>query len=348
MSRYPTHERRLAMWYVGMDVHMRQTTFCVLDENGRKIKTRTLRSGWKTVIAELKRLGHPFAVCYEASTGYGILFDRLAKIARRVEVAHPGHLRLIFRSKRKNDAFDAEKLAKILYLGVVPKVHVPSAEVRSWRATIKYRHRMVGERTRAKNAIRALLRGLDIDAPKGLWTKRGLAWLEGVEFDQEGDALRRDLLLERVRHQEALIKRVEKWLDKTAKDNLAVRLLMTIPGVGVRTAEAVVAWVDKAKRFRRNKSYGCYFGVIPCENTSAKRERLGHITKQGPAFVRQLLVEAAWQGRRRSPVIRAYFDRVKRDDPDRNKIAIVATAHYMLRVMGSMLVTGELWRGEAA
>ena len=48
------------------------------------------------------------------------------------------------------------------------------------------------------------------------------------------------------------------------------------------------------------------------------------------------------------PVIRAYFDRVMRDDPDGKKIAIVATAHYMLRVMGSMLTTGEIWRGETA
>jgi transposase len=331
-----------------MDVHMRQTTFCVLDEDGRKIKTRTVRSGWRTVVSELGKLGRPFAVCYEASTGYGVLFDRLSKIARRVEVAHPGHLRLIFKSKRKNDIFDAEKLAKILYLNVVPRVHVPAHEVRAWRATIKHRHKMVCERTRSKNAIRALLRGLDIAAPRGLWTKKGLAWIEELAFDQEGDALRRDILLERLRHQVVLIKRVEKWLGKTAKGNPAVRLLMTIPGVGIRTAEAVAAWVDKPKRFRRNKSYGCYFGVVPCENTSAGRDRLGRITKQGPSFIRQFLVEAAWQGRRHSPVIRAYFDRVKRDDPNRNKIAIVATAHYMLRVMGAMLTTGELWRDEAA
>ena len=336
------------MWYVGMDVHTRQTTFCVLDENGKKIRTRTVRSGWRTVILELKKLGKPFAVCYEASTGYGVLFDELAKIARRVEVAHPGHLRLIYKSKRKNDVFDAEKLAKILYLDVVPRVHVPAHEVRAWRATIKHRHKMVCERTRTKNTIRALLRGLGIDAPRGLWTRAGLAWLEKLSLDQEGDALRRDILLERVKHQNLLVKRVEKWLGKVAKDNLAVRLLMTIPGVGVRTAEAVVAWVDKPKRFRKNKSYGCYFGVIPCEHASAGRDRLGHITKQGPSFIRQLLVEAAWQGRRRSPVIGAYFDRVKRDDPERNKIAIVAAAHYMLSVMGSMPTTGELWRGEAA
>ena len=93
--RYPTHEMWPAMWYVGMDVHVRQTTFCVLDDNGRKVRTRTVRSGWRTVVAELKRPGHPFAVCYEASAGYAVLFGRLAKIARPVEVARPGYQRFI-------------------------------------------------------------------------------------------------------------------------------------------------------------------------------------------------------------------------------------------------------------
>ena len=76
----------------------------------------------------------PFAVCFEASAGYGYLFERLQRVARRVVVAHPGHLRLIFRSKRKNDRVDAEKLAKLLFLDEVPGVYVPSGGTR--RATI--------------------------------------------------------------------------------------------------------------------------------------------------------------------------------------------------------------------
>ena len=73
-----------------------------------------------------------------------------------------------------------------------------------------------------------------------------------------------------------------------------------------------------------------------------------HITKQGPAFIRQLLVQVAWQGVRRSPMIRAYFERIRRDAPDRRKISIVATAQYMLRAMLAMLQTGEVWREEVA
>ena len=59
-------------------------------------------------------------------------------------------------------------------------------------------------------------------------------------------------------------------------------------------------------------------------------------------------MQAAWQGVRRSPLIRAYFERIRREDPDRRKIPIVATAHYMLRAMLAMLQTGEVWREEVA
>ena len=75
--------------------------------------------------------------------------------------------------------------------------------------------------------------------------------------------------------------------------------------------------------------------------------RLGHITKSGPATVRGLLTEAAWHATRRSERVRCYYERVMRGDPDRRKIALIATTHYLARVMHAMLKTGEVWR-EAA
>ncbi len=70
-------------------------------------------------------------MCYEASCGYGPLHDALRRLAHQIQVAHPGHLRFIFRSKKVNDRVDAQKLAKLIYLGEVPTVHVPSPEVRA-------------------------------------------------------------------------------------------------------------------------------------------------------------------------------------------------------------------------
>ena len=133
-------------------------------------------------------------------------------------------------------------------------------------------------------------------------------------------------------------------LDRRADAHPGVALLRTVPGVGPRTAEAFVAYVDDVRRFARNKQVGCYLGLVPCQDSSAGRDRLGHITGDGPPTARMLLCEAAWQAVRRSPSLRAYFERVTHGDPGRKKIALVATAHKLARSMAAMLRSGEAWR----
>jgi transposase len=335
------------MRYVGLDVHWRQSTICVLDSRGKKLSNQTIHGHWSKVLKELGKTKKPFSVCFEASLGYGFLFERLVTIAQHVVVAHPGQLRLIFRSKRKNDRVDAEKLAKLLFLDEVPPVHVPSCDVRSWRSMIKHRRKLVAEQTRTKNAIRSLLRSQGVEAPRGLWTKKGLIWLASVPLETELDELQRDIMRERLESLASMIKRVERVLNQKVANHPGVELLRTIPGVGPRTGEAVVAYIDDPMRFHRNKAIGSYFGLIPKQDASGRSNRLGHITREGPALVRCLLVEAAWQGIRRCPHIRQVFERIQRDDKQRKKIALVATAHYLLRAMLAMLQTGEVWRYSA-
>ena len=144
------------------------------------------------------------------------------------------------------------------------------------------------------------------------------------------------------------MRRVEEALGEIAQSQAGVNLLTEIPGVGIRTAEAVMAYVDDPHRFRSVKSIGSYFGLVPCQDQSAGKNQLGHLTRQGPATVRKLLTEASWQAIRRSKKIRAHFERIRQGNPERKRIALVATAHYLLRVMLAMLRTGEVWRAEAA
>ena len=80
------------------------------------------------------------------------------------------------------------------------------------------------------------------------------------------------------------------------------------------------------------------------QDQSGSKNRLGHITREGSATVRHLLTEAVWQSVRRSPTVKAHLERVMRDDPERRKIAIVATAHYLVRVMWSMLKHNTMWK----
>src|SRR5262249_53596986 len=176
---------------------------------GRQIVRRAQVRTIDEMMRLLQALPDRFEVCYEASCGYGHYHDLLSPIAARVVVAHPGRLRLIFRSKDKNDRKDAERLAKLLYLGEAPAVRVPSGDVRTWRELITCRGRVVAKRTRAKNSLRTLLRCAGVVPPgrPALWTKKGLEWLRRLELPTESQRLRRDLLLEEI---EALARQAER------------------------------------------------------------------------------------------------------------------------------------------
>jgi transposase len=337
------------MFYVGLDIHDKRIAICVLSETGQVVR-RAQAHTIDEMMRILEALPDRFEVCYEASCGYGHYHDLLCPIAARVTVAHPGRLRLIFRSKDKNDRKDAERLAKLLYLGEAPAVHVPAADVRTWRELITCRGRVIAKRTRAKNSLRTLLRCAGVVPPSrpALWTKKGVAWLRRLELPTASHRLRRDLLLEEVEALTRQAERIEAHLNQQAKHSPAVLLLRSIPGVGVRTAEAVAAFIDDPDRFRDAKAVGRYFGLVPSQDQSGDRNRLGHITREGPAVVRQLVAEATWQALRRSPTIRAFFERVRRGDPQRKKIALVATAHYLVRVMLALLKRGTTWEEAVA
>ena len=330
------------MLYVGLDVHARQSSLCILNAGGGTVKQIQLKGPRSAVVDHLRRLPEPFSICYEASCGYGHLYEQLRPLAAHVAVAHPGKLRLIYGSKRKNDRVDAQKLAKLLLLDIVPPVHVPSVDVRAWRSLIVLRQRLLQQVVRCKNQIRGVLRENDLAGAKWLWSKKQLAWLESLELHPAAK-LRLELAVAEFTALDARMKRIEKELQKYADRHPAVTLLMTIPGVGIRTAETFVAWVDDIARFRNGRQIGSYFGLVPCQDASADTNRQGHITRDGPPVMRKLICEATWTAIKKCPTFKRFFERVMADKPERKKIAIVAAAHRMIRVMGAMMRSGAAY-----
>src|SRR5262249_44557083 len=141
-----------------------------------------------------------FEVGYEVSCGYGHNHDVLRPLAARVRVAHPGRLRRIVRSKVKNDCNDAGRLAKLLDRGEAPAVHMPPADVRTWRALITRPSHVTRKRTPPHTPLRARLPSAGVSPPKhpDLWTEAGLAWLRRLELPAASRRLRHDLLLAEV------------------------------------------------------------------------------------------------------------------------------------------------------
>jgi transposase len=185
------------MLYAGLDYHLRTSSLCILNEDGKVVKQQTIKGRAEQMVEELGRLNEPLQVVFEATGGYGPLHERLSKVARRVVMAHPAALSLIWKSKRKNDRVDAQKLAKLLYLDAVPAAHVPSAAIRQWRRLIELRRSLVARRAALKNQVHALLRTSGIASPANLFRKQGMQWLQQQELD-EAASLERAVLLAQI------------------------------------------------------------------------------------------------------------------------------------------------------
>jgi transposase len=332
------------MWSIGLDVHQSRTSVCVLDGQGNTVRQQEIKGGYEAVAQTLAGFREPFQVCYEASTGYGALYDRLTPVAARVLVAHPGRLGLIFKSKKKHNRADAAKLAALLHLNQVPQVHVPRQEVRSWRGLIEHRGRAVARGVALKNQIRALLRGVGIRGLPGKrqWSQSGLRWLREVPWPTTIESLRLEVLLDELEFVQGRIEKLTALLEEIVAKDPRVALLESVPGVGPRTAEAFVAYVDDPGRFTAG-TIGAYFGLVPREDSTGEHRRLGHITREGPGSVRKLLVECVWRGKRDSPRVNAVYQRLLQGDPGRRKRAVVATAHWLCRVMLALLKSGQAY-----
>ncbi len=135
----------------------------------------------------------------------------------------------------------------------------------------------------------------------------------------------------------------EARLDEIGRAHARVRLLDSVPGLGPRTAEAVVAHLDDPKRFQSGKQVSAYGGLVPRQFQSGEDDRRGRITKRGPAVLRKLLVQCAWAMLRYNRWARAVFDRLSRGKA-RRKQAVVALARKILVRCWAMLRDGAPWR----
>jgi transposase len=234
-------------------------------------------------------------------------------------------------------------------MGELPTVHVPNKEIRQWRQMILQRRNFVKDVCRTKNRIRALLKSVGHFKAsfKGSWWKKAnMLWMRQIATGTEFWQMQLGQLMDEYEFLDKQLWKVTEHLDNYLKTKPGAALLMSVPGIGPRTAEAVLAYTDDVGRFGGSREYCSYFGVVPNLDQSGDCRRLGHITKHGPSVVRWLLCEAAWKSIRKSPSLKRFYERVMNGDAKRKKIAIVATGRKILSIMRAMLKTGELFNEE--
>jgi len=305
-------------------------------------------------VQRLIRAADPAVVVIEACSLAGWVHDLCGELGVPCRVANTASEAWRYKhAKRKTDRDDALRLAQLEALGQLPEVVIPEKRVREWRALIAHRQALVGQRVAAQNRIRAVLVGQGLPAPRGAraWTTTGLAGIAqyarplaecGPEDLWRGIL---DSALTAYRQAEELVVGAEAKLDALGKADHRVRLLNSMPGLGPRTAEAVVAHLDDPRRFKSGKQVAAYGGLVPRQYQSGEDDRRGRITKRGPAVLRKLLVQCAWAMLRYNAWARAVFERLSRGKA-RRKQAVVALARKVLVRCWAMLRDGAPWRSD--
>ena len=235
--------------------------------------------------------------------------------------------------KQKTDRRDAEHLLQLLMENRFPRIWVPSLEVRDVRQLLVHRHKQVQQRTRTKNQLQAMALSQGVQKKHKLWTQAGRAELEQLPLLPYA-AERRKKLLEELDELEVEIGELDRSVMEQARARPEAVKLMTHPGVGPVTSLAMVLTLGPAERFGSAKQVGSYFGLIPSEDSSGGRQRLGQISKQGNSFLRFLLVEAGQTAARYDPQLKRFYKRLAtRKNRSVAKVAVarkLATRLYLM------------------
>ncbi len=208
----------------------------------------------------------------------------------------PPHLTRPYRTGNKTDRADAKALLEAFRNDEICPVPVKSADQQAMIALHRLRSAWMRARTSRINTVRGVLREIGIAIPVG--ARHVVPNVRAMVEDPDTaitDVLRATLYdaCEEIRALEARIQSVETRLNGIARVSEPAKRLRTIPGIGLLTSTALVAFIGDARRFPTARHFASYLGLTPREYSSGSKRRLGRISKRGDGYIRMLLTHGA-------------------------------------------------------
>jgi transposase len=278
--------------YCGVDFHARQQTVCYCDTVHGEIHLSQLDHEGNDVRDFYSRFTGEVIVGIEAS-GYSTWFVELVEgLGHQVLIGDAAEVRRLAKRRQKNDRRDAGLLLDLLLKGEFPQIHRPAFESREVLRLLRYRHKLVQMRTRAKNSLQALAFSAGSSGRSRLLSREGRERFLQLPMS-EAMARQREEWLSLVDVLNARIKSLDIWLEQQAKRDERVQRLQTHPGIGLLTSLALVHALEPVTRFAGGRKVAAYVGLEPMEYSSGDKQRFGSISKSGSRLLRYLLVEAA-------------------------------------------------------
>jgi len=327
------------MLIIGCDFHPKFQQISMMDTTTEETKKLRLEHTAEAAAFYRSLRGQTVRVGLEATGSYAWFRRLLQECGHQLWLGDPAAIHAANPRKQRNDKRDADCMLTLLHENRFPQVWMRPAEAEDLRQLLVHRVRMVQIRTKLKHQLDSMAKN------EGLIT--GHAWrphtrtqLEALSLPPGYDRRRRDLL-DALHYFDQKIQPLTQAVEEAAQGDAQAALLMTHPWVGPNLSLAFVVIVGPWQRFANGRHLGSYLGLIPCEDTSADKRRLGHITKQGNVLLRWLLTEAAQHVHTCEPAWHRLYGALLRRHQGKSGVAKVAVARKLAIRLYWMLRCGQ-------
>src|SRR5512140_688463 len=312
--------------YVGIDVHRKRSQVAVIDQDGQVLANRNVPNGAEPILKVIGGLPPGTPAAFEAGFGTGWLVELLEDYGFPPHLVHPSRCKAIASARLKNDKVDAAILAQLLRADLLPEAWIAPAKVRQLRALLRHRISLVRLGTQLRNRIHAVAADHGYDRSASYWTGPGRGWLAELDLPAASREIVTDCLAV-IDGLAPVIERLDGELHQHAKADPRVKVLRTLPGVGEFTALVMVAEIGDITRFGSARKLASWAGLTPTVRGSDRTVRHGHISKQGSAWLRWVMNQAA-QTAKRSPEFAATYAAIAKRRG--KKIATIAISRKLL------------------
>jgi transposase len=339
-------EKRSMDHCAGLDVSVKETSVCIVDDAGRIAREVKVTSEPEALLQVLANPDYHFKrIGLEAGPLSQWLFSALAEAGLPVICVETRHMRAVLKAQiNKTDRNDARGIAQMMRAGLYRPVHVKTLRSQKLRMLLTHRKLLQSKAIAIENDLRATLRNFGLKVGVVGTVKFEARIKELVENIPDLAILVEPLLIVRrvVREQVGILHR--RLLAIVREDDVC-RRLMTVPGVGPVVALTYRATVDVPARFRNSKAVGAAFGLTPSKYQSGESDRTGGISRCGDDMMRTMLYEAAQSMLFHSSKwswLKAWAMKVARQRG--MKKAIVALARRLAVIMHRIWVDGTDFR----
>ncbi len=277
---------------VGMDLHRRRSVLVRMTMDGRKLETARIENSPAALRREIAKAGKNPLVVLEATYGWYWAADVLAEAGAEVHLAHPLGVRAFSYRRVKNDERDAADLADLLRAGLLPEAWIAPAGVRALREVVRYRHKLVQQRTSCKDQVHAVLAKLGVPVTHSdVFGRGGGLWLDQLVLPAPYAG--------KVASLRALIGVLDGEIARLG-DQAAAMLaadpgyaaVRELDGIGPVLAAVICAEIGDVTRFRKPGQLCSWAGLTPRHYESDTKVIRGHVSKQGSKMLRWALTEA--------------------------------------------------------